>query len=233
MIDERTEELAALFAFGLLEPEDSRAFETKIATDAELRTLVDELLQSAAALSHDAPAREPSPELRGKILSTVCGGEKIVRFPRPFAFVPWAIAAGLAIFCGLLLNDRTQLRGQLASLESKNDVCELKIASLDSMTGGSQQGLAVVAWDAAKQHGVLKIENMPQPVANRDYQLWILDPKNAQPVSAGVVSVDEKGVASMMFKPSHPVDSADKFAVSLERKGGAPQHEGPILMMSK
>lgn len=233
MIDERTEEHAALHACGLLEPHEARAFEAAMATDAELRALVDELQSGAASMALCAPEKSPSPELRARILDSIAAPQKVIRFPRPPAFVPWAIAASLAVFCGLLLTDRTKLRNELASLESKNDVCEMKVASLDSMTGGAQQGLAVVAWDGAKQHGVLKIENMPQPVANRDYQLWVIDPQDPQPVSAGVVSVDEKGVASMMFKPRHPVNSADKFAVSLERKGGSDQHEGPIVMISK
>lgn len=249
MIDERKEELASLYALHLLEPEETRAFETELRADAELRGLADDLQHHAAALVHLTPGKTAPAHLREKILrnfrretKAAVPVERKIRqsgpetaFSRPsfsLPWLPWALAACLTIVCGLLFNERTRLKAEVVAMERDKDVCELKIATLDSMSP-NQQGAAIVAWDAAMQHGVVRVENMPQPAANQDYQLWIIDPKYPQPVNAGVIRVNASGKGDVMFKPRQPVNSADKFAVSIERKGGAPQHEGPIVMLSK
>lgn len=247
MIDERKEELASLYALHLLEPEDILTFEAELRGDDELRELVADLQHHAAALVHVTPEKTAPAHLRAKILRNFrseneAAGQverKIrqsgpaIAFPRPAIWLPWALAAGLAIFCGLLFNDSTKLKSQIAELENQNDSCEIKVAMLDSMVDSTRHGVAIVAWDGMKQQGVIKVQNMPRPAANEDYQLWIVDPEYSQPVSAGVLSVDASGTGNVMFKPGRPVNSADKFAVSLERKGGVPQREGSIVMLSK
>jgi anti-sigma-K factor RskA len=67
--------------------------------------------------------------------------------------------------------------------------------------------------------------------AGKDYQLWVVDPKSPEPVSAGVVKVDDKGSAKTSFKPVASVSSAAKFAISVEAKGGVEKKAGPVVMM--
>lgn len=241
MIDERKEELASLYALRLLEPEENRAFETELRADSELRELVEDLQRHAAALVHLVPGRTAPASMREKILRdfrretevAAPAKNKITAFPRFALWLPWALAAGLAIFCGLLFNDRVKLKGKVAELENQNESCEMNVAMLDSMVESTRHGVAIVAWDGMKRQGIIKVQNMPRPAANQDYQLWIVDPEYPQPVDAGILSVDASGACNVMFKPKRPVNSADKFAVSLERKGGAPQREGSIVMLSK
>jgi anti-sigma-K factor RskA len=56
----------------------------------------------------------------------------------------------------------------------------------------------------------------------KDYQMWVIDPKYPTPVSAGVFPAGRAGVVNLPFKADKPITSADKFAVSVERKGGSP-----------
>ena len=236
MIDEHKEEIAALYALGVLEPGEARAFEQEMHADAELQSFVDDMLRHSTALAHAVPAKPAPPHLREKVLQSIrtgTGYENVVPYRRPFAWLPWAMAAGFAVACGLLFNDRARLKNEIVDLQSKNDVCQMQVAMLDSMSGKPQQGIAVVIWDPSTQTGVLKGEDMPRPAANQDYQLWAVDSRHPQPVNAGVFNVDDKGVAKAMFKPAQPVNGQCKFAVSIERKGGVPQHEGPIVMGSK
>jgi len=44
----------------------------------------------------------------------------------------------------------------------------------------------------------------------------------AAPVSAGVFQVDDKGNVRVQFKAGKPIVTADKFAVTVEPKGGLP-----------
>jgi anti-sigma-K factor RskA len=53
-------------------------------------------------------------------------------------------------------------------------------------------------------------------------------------VNSGVFAVDPvTGEAHVVFRADKPIKSAAKFAVSLERKGGVPSPEGPIVLLSR
>ena len=91
--------------------------------------------------------------------------------------------------------------------------------------------MAVVVWDSETHQGVLKLEKMPPVEAGKDYQLWVVDPKNPVPVDAGIVRVDSKGFAKVDFKPLNDVSEAAKFALSVEKEGGVPKGEGPIVLI--
>jgi anti-sigma-K factor RskA len=81
---------------------------------------------------------------------------------------------------------------------------------------------------------VLTVSKLPAVAAEKDYQLWVIDSHYAAPVSGGVFAVDPAtGRAHVIFRADKPVHSIAKFAVSLERKGGAAEPEGPIVLLSE
>jgi anti-sigma-K factor RskA len=124
------------------------------------------------------------------------------------------------------------LKVELAHLIKVNDSAQMQIATLQSTVKEYKQGVAVVVWNSEKQEGILRLEKMPPVDSNKDYQLWVVDPKQVKPVNAGIVKVDEQGFAKVQFKPTIDVSKADKFALSVEKKGGVPQNEGPIILLS-
>lgn len=232
MIFESTQEAASLYVLGLLDPDEAVRFEAEVRANEELARLVSELEASAAALAHATPMLTPPAALKARILSQV-GEKKIVPFVSRAAWLPWAIAACLAIIAGVLALHSSRLQTELVYLRNQDALSRMKIATLGSMLDIAPHGLAVIVWDKEKQRGFLKVENMPVPRADQDYQLWVIDPAYKQPVNAGVFHFQPDGIAKVSFKPDQLIASADKFAISLERKGGAPQHEGPIVMISK
>jgi anti-sigma-K factor RskA len=121
------------------------------------------------------------------------------------------------------------LRGEVADLKTRNALSDIKIATLASMLKNAPQAMAVVAWDPGAQRGILKTANMPAARADQDYQLWIIDPDYKQPVSAGVFDPAQRA----NFQPVHPISKVDKFAVSLEKKGGSPAPQGPIVLVGE
>jgi anti-sigma-K factor RskA len=121
------------------------------------------------------------------------------------------------------------LRGEVAELKTRNALSDIKIATLASMLKNAPQAMAVVAWDPGAQRGILKTVNMPAARADQDYQLWIIDPDYKQPVSAGIFDPARRAT----FEPVHPISKADKFAVSLEKKGGSPAPQGPIVLVGE
>ena len=98
---------------------------------------------------------------------------------------------------------------QLAELQNRNALSEVKVATLDAQTAPLEKVNAVVVWDAQRQEGLIKLGHLPKPDAGKDYQLWVIDPKYASPVSAGVLSVGDDGTVVITFKPVQPISSAD------------------------
>ena len=93
---------------------------------------------------------------------------------------------------------------------------------LNSMLADSPKAVAVSLWDNQQQRGVFVVQNLKPLPADEDYQLWVMDPKYPTPVSAGVFQVDAQGNMRVQFKADKLIESANKFAVTEEPKGGLP-----------
>jgi anti-sigma-K factor RskA len=274
MIDERTEELASLYAFDLLEGTELAAFEATLARDAGVRALVIDLREAANALALGAPAAAPPAGLKSRLLAQLAekpgASDRRSALLAPLAWIPWAIAACLAFasvwLAQLYFTQKSesialQEEAALAHLEMQNvqnqleaehilasrrladlqeqiklngDLSHLEIAKLVSLLGPSSPARAIAVWDQATQQGVLTVEKLPALAADKDYQLWVIDPKYPDPVSGGVFTVDSRtGAARITFHPGQLIATAAKFAISCERKGGRPKPEGPIVLLSE
>lgn len=231
-MNEQLEEQASLYVFGLLEGEEASRFEQQLQTDRELRALVDQLDATAARLAHVAPERPLPPEVRGRVLEAI-GANKVVAMPQRWAWLPWAIAAALALTCAYLIAENGGLQKRVSRLEQRDIFSRLQIASLTSKLANAPHANAVVIWDAKKQSGILKVTDLPQNQEDRDYQLWLVDPRYKNPVDGGVFHVSNDGALRVPFHPSQPVRDAKGFAISLERKGGVTKAEGPIVLLGK
>lgn len=231
-MNEQLEEQASLYVLGLLEGGEASAFEQQLQSDAELRALVDQLDAAAAAVAHSAPARPLPPELRERVLGEVQKG-KTVAFGRRSNWIPWAVAACLALTCAYLIAERGRLRKRVTHLEQRDLLAQVQIASLTSQLKNAPDANAVVIWDEKRQRGVLKITRLPANEANHDYQLWLVDPRYKDPVDGGVFHVADGGTLRVPFHPASPVREAKGFAISLERKGGVTKAEGPIVLLGK
>jgi anti-sigma-K factor RskA len=118
----------------------------------------------------------------------------------------------------------------IAQLQKSGDVANLKIAKLADLLGNSPQAVAIAVWNPLSQEGVLTVEKLPLLQSDQDYQLWVIDPAYKDPVSGGVFTVDEKGVARVSFRPSQSIKTAATFAISRERKGGSSSTpQGPVI----
>lgn len=134
----------------------------------------------------------------------------------------------------LLATTRTELADLDRQLKVQGDVANLKITTLASMLNNSPQALAVAVWNPTNQQGVLKVEKLPALAADRDYQLWIVDPQYQDPVDAGTFIVDPKtGEARMQFKTKQPIRAIAAYAITQERKGGVAKSAGPFLLLGK
>ena len=129
--------------------------------------------------------------------------------------------------------DSDALRAQLAELQSAQRVSLMQITMLKSLLEGSPESAGVSVWDKEHQKGIFVADKLPQLPDDKTYQLWVLDPKYTTPVSAGTFTVDDNGHARVEFTPVLPVDRSDRLAVSIERRGGVPQPEGRIVLLTQ
>jgi anti-sigma-K factor RskA len=277
---ERQEELAALHALRMLEPEEARVFLGEIKYAPKSIEYVNELEEVAAELAEliepeDAPAQcraavfdAIAGRRRDKTVTKMKSGTKVL-----LGVLGWAAAATIAVSAyGMWFQMRSaqkqladvvqthdnaqqeaeslraetgRLKQQLASAEQKtvalneqivrlqatNPLSSLEAAALRAQNNSWADTGAVIVWDPAKQEGLLRMTKARPVSANKDYQLWVIDKELPAPVSAGIVKIDEQGVATITFKPTAAVSHASAFAVSIEVKGGVPKREGPIVMM--
>ena len=277
MIDEGMQEQAAAYALGALNAAEIGAFEVALRVDPELRALVSELRSVTEALAGTAPALEPPAAVKERLLLEIDqrGGSGSKRTPDqpprrpvsgPFgaavsepvggpagrparAWIPWAVAAAMAVLSVAFLWQSSSLRSQLAAqagrinelttsaelahaesaelrltvakLRESNHLASFRIALLDSLLAAAPTAIAVSVWDNERQDGVFIVRNLKPLPSDKDYQLWIIDPKYPSPVDAGVFQVNAKGDVREDFRAKLPIQTANQFAVTIERKGGA------------
>jgi anti-sigma-K factor RskA len=138
MIDERHEELAALYTFDLLEGAELSSFESVLARDPALAQLVREFSTSAASLAHTAPAPLPPAALRQRILATItaqaAAEPEDARVLRPsFALfrtlLPWAAAACFALTAAWLGQLYLSARSEAGLLRDTQTLSDLSLKS--------------------------------------------------------------------------------------------------------
>lgn len=279
MIDERQEELAALYSADLLDGTAKAAFEAEIAHRRELGVLVAELREANTALALTTRQFAPPPALKARILAAIEAPSRAAAAAAaqpdnvvPFSLArlaPWGLAAGLALTAGFLglrlvslraenaalrterelaevaykmaqtqLGERTVLAEKViadlgARLKHTEDLSRLKITALASLLGNTPEAKAIAVWDPEQQSGLLTVEKLPAIAAEQDYQIWVIDPQYPIPVDGGVFKPDSTGHAVLTFKADKPVKQAAAFAISLEKKGGVPKAEGPLVLLGK
>ncbi|MES2697825.1 MAG: anti-sigma factor [Verrucomicrobiota bacterium] len=170
MIDERHEELAALYALDLLEGAELAQFEAALARDPALQTLVRELRDASTALAQAASLTPPA-ALKDRVLASIADRAPAAPAPardnviRTSAFtfrrmVPWAIAASLALAAAWLgqrylaaNSEATHLRHQQAladialqsvrqQLEAERIVTRRQVQDLDQQFNAASTQLA-------------------------------------------------------------------------------------------
>lgn len=114
-----------------------------------------------------------------------------------------------------------KLLAEAEAAEKRNAEIDWKIATLTTDIWEYRRGVMTAVWDGLRGHGVLMLDKMTRLESDQDYQLWVIAPGAASPVSAGVIAVDKNGVFQGEFRPATPVLGDAKFLLTVEKKGGA------------
>lgn len=94
------------------------------------------------------------------------------------------------------------------------DMTIVKMPGSNVPTSPAPNSLATVYWNKSKEEVYLLVNNMPEPAAGKQYQLWAL--VDGKPVDAGVFDTNTETAIVKMKK----IPNAQGFAITLEKKGG-------------
>jgi anti-sigma-K factor RskA len=209
--------LAGEYVLGTLSPDERRAAEARLASDAAFRAAVAAWRDRLQPLADAAPPVEPPAGTYDRILqrlevpAALYGADNVVALRRSLrrwrigAVAAAALAAG---FAGLVVVDRV-------SAPPSEFVAVL--------TAEGAKPVFVATVDVAR--GTLSIRRIGEaPPPDKSYELWAVEP-NARPKSLGVIEQ-----ASYTRDLSLPAKDL-VLAVSLEPKGGSPTGvaTGPVL----
>lgn len=227
MINEDKQQQVIDYVLGEMSATDAASFERELDQDRELQTFTREMFETLGRIGGGVETLAPPPLIPQRILRTDV--RKVARFP----FIPWAVAACLAIACMVLAAMWMGSRKEIAKLEQQDVLSRIRIAALQSQVAAYAKTSAIVVWNPDHQNGVLQFERLPALPANQDYQMWVIDPKQPQPVSAGVVPKSMDQERRVTFWPTKPVGASPKFAVSIEPAGGSSAPRGPIVLVGQ
>jgi anti-sigma-K factor RskA len=227
MINEDKQQQVIDYVLGEMSAADATSFERELSRDSELQTFANEMVETLGRIGGGVEALPPPPLVPQRILRQ--GNRKIVRF----RFIPWAAAACLAIACMVLATMWSAAKREIAKLEQRDFLSRIRIAALQSQVDAYAKTSAIVVWNPEQQNGVLQFERLPALPANQDYQMWVIDPKQPQPVSAGLVPKSTDEERRVTFWPTKPVGGTPKFAVSIEPAGGSAAPRGQIVLVGQ
>src|SRR5689334_17447866 len=126
MMSEEKEQRAIDYVLGEMSATDAASFERELSQDSELQAFTREMLETLGRIGGGVEALAPPPLIPQRILHTEV--RKVVRFP----FIPWAVAACLAIGCVVLAAMWTESRKEIAKLEQRDLLSRIRIAALQS-----------------------------------------------------------------------------------------------------
>ena len=138
MIDERQQERASLYALELLEGAEHAQFETDLAQDRELQSLVGVLRNASAALAHCANPARPPAGLKDRILASIDEAAEVAAEANPVIrpplssfrqFIPWAAAACFALIATWFGLRAMTARSETDALRNLNRLGEITLQS--------------------------------------------------------------------------------------------------------
>ncbi len=92
----------------------------------------------------------------------------------------------------------------------------MAVIKLPGLSKGPSPGSeATVYWNTRSKDVYLLVNSLPEPLANKQYQLWAI--VNGKPVDAGVFDI-QNGLSFVKLKN---IPKAQAFAITLENRGGS------------
>ncbi|MEO8350344.1 MAG: anti-sigma factor [Chthoniobacteraceae bacterium] len=120
-MDDARKDIAVDFVTGGLDPIESDQFFRRLKEDPELAAFVRDLEDTAAQIAHAAPLHRPPPSVKQDLMARIGGKPEVETNRAEGAWIPWAMAAALAVASVFLWQDRVDRGTRLAAAERENE----------------------------------------------------------------------------------------------------------------
>lgn len=208
-------QLAAEYALGLLDADESRAFEIRLAAEPELRDDYAQWAESFVQMVDAVPEEPPRKEVFEQIEAVLFAPARAERW----SLTRW-LGIGATAVAGLLM--LMVWLGPFA--EPRADL----VAELKAESGALQVSAGYVS--AEKVLHVVRATGRPEP--GRSFELWLIAGDNP-PVSLGVLPESERALIVVPDALAAAM-AGGTLAISDEPQGGSPTGvaTGPILAVA-
>jgi anti-sigma-K factor RskA len=129
-----------------------------------------------------------------------------------------------------LEDQRKALEDALIATAASDRLASSRLSVLRPTADGPPGVIGASIWSPQDQRGLLVLEGIAPPPANQVYQMWIYDPAFPNPVSGGALQVGPGGSVRLQFAVPVRVESAQRFAISVESVGGVAAPTGKIIL---
>jgi anti-sigma-K factor RskA len=221
------------FALGILDEKETEDVLEHLGDCVVCRAELSSYQTITQSLGLAAPMVEPPPDLKQKVLDriSVRSPAELNKQPKQavsnkwgtlrtilFSWRPLVALLVLALFASNLLLWRqvTQLRAAPA----QNNFGLVKMVGTGVYAGAT--GVLVVSPDG--RDGTLVVTGFKPLDASHQYQLWLVN--DDQRSNGGVFSVSDDGYGSLWVYTDKPLNSYQKFGVTIEPHGGSPKPTG-------
>ncbi len=243
-------ELAAL---GALDGEERAAFETHLREGCpECETSVREWEREISLFALSVPAADPPATLRARMLQAAGSPTPVRKTARSAGPSRWLALAACLLLALAIADDLAQRRSvresqrRAATLSSALERSRENVARTDlrfrfledpdvvtvllSPLPASPGCRGKILFSAKARRAILLAVDLPRLPAGRQYELWFI--AAGKPIAAGVF--DTRSARPTVFESTllpEGVPGVEKFAVTIEPRGGTLQPSGPMVLL--
>jgi anti-sigma-K factor RskA len=238
----------ALHALGSLSGDERTALEKHLQDCASCRRELYLLRGDMALLALSTAGPVPPARSRKRLIDAIAAVPRRTRrrtWPS-WAFVPWVVAAALALVAldfwrssthlqYALTALRQQYREEHVQLRQTRDIVAtltatdaMRVTLVPAKTPPQPQGKAIYVRDRSSL--IFLATNLPSVPQGKAYELWLI-PVQGAPVPAGVFKPDAHGSATLLNPPLPPRAEAKAFAITVEPEQGSPAPTSQPIML--
>jgi anti-sigma-K factor RskA len=218
---EHVDELIAAHALHALGPQDERLVEDHLAGCERCRAQLREMEAVSAAIALSAPAAEPPPDLRDRVMTAI-GPAVVSTTPEPEAAPArrwswWPRFAAVAVpVLAIAVVALAVWNVSLRNDQSGNDIAAVTdVGNVGSLVA-YQSGDATL------------VGNLRPAPANHTYEAWVIPHGQSVPVAAGTFPGGD-GISFTLTQHAAP---GDTIVITLEPGTGGPSPKGPAVAKS-
>jgi anti-sigma-K factor RskA len=244
----------ALYAIGALDAQSCPELQAHLGTCGECRRELESLRADAALIALSATGPQPPQRARQRLMTALASlpGPAQTAHPETRSrwswprWLFWAPLTASVLLAAFLVHMTVVHNRQFDAL--RNELQKERVAHaraqeiIDMMNDPKAEHMTLVATNSTPQpqvktiyvrdkgHVLVMANNLPEPPANKAYELWLLPAGGGAPMPCGTFKTDWRGHGMMLHAMKIAGVNAKGFAVTMEPESGSQSPTMPIVL---